>query len=241
MGTRLIKELLLFVSVLLASSLLGSFARAQALPPGALKYGPVLASVQTERWPEAAEPWTLAGLVEQESCISLRHSRCWNPRAELKTAREYGFGFGQVTVAYRANGSERFNKFEELKAAHPSLRDWEWADRYRADYQLSAVVLDVRTLWKRLDFVPSERERWAFVLSSYNGGIGHALQDRTLCARKKGCDPSRWFGHVELNSVKSRVPMAGYGGQSPYSINRKYPPTVLDVRRPKYQELWKGT
>ena len=35
-------------------------------------------------------------LIEHESCISLRHSRCWNSTSELRSAREQGTGLGII-------------------------------------------------------------------------------------------------------------------------------------------------
>lgn len=210
------------------------------VPAGAEVYAPVLVEKQRAVWPAAPEPWTLAGLVEQESCISLTHSRCWNPRSELKTSREYGFGFGQITVAYTAGGAVRFNKFEELRAAHGSLRDWTWANRYDPGYQLTAIVEMNLDLWRRVAASPgaTATDQWGFVLSSYNGGLAGVLQDRRLCANTRGCDPARWFGNVENTSLKSRVPQPGYGGRSWFEINRGHVRNVLLIRRAKYQVFW---
>lgn len=224
--------------LLLATSCLMAPAVAADVPPGALAYAPVLASVQARVWVEAPEPWTLAGQVEQESCISLKHPRCWNPRAELKTSREYGFGFGQLTVAYREDGSVRFNKFDEVRAAYPSLKDWSWAERYRADYQLQALVELDRTLWSRSSWASSRpKERWAFTLAAYNGGMSGTLQDRLLCERTAGCDPAVWFENVEKTSLKTRRVNPGYG-KSAFEINREYPRLVLTTRRAKYEQFW---
>lgn len=207
------------------------------LPSGAREHAPTLVEVQRRSWAEAPEPHTLAGQVEQESCISLRHSKCWNPRAELKTSREYGFGLGQITVAYRADGSVRFNKFEELRKEVPALRSWTWAERYRIDYQLLAVVEMDRMLFGTFKDAATLRDRWAFTLSAYNGGKGGVTQDRLLCRNTPGCDPSRWFGHVEHTSLKTRRVNPGYG-KSAFEINREYPVLILDVRRPKYSLFW---
>jgi hypothetical protein len=210
------------------------------VPPGARRYAPVLVEKQRAAWPGAPQPWTLAGLVEQESCISLKHSRCWNPRAELKTAREYGFGFGQITVATNADGSERFNKFDELVKAHHSLRTWRWADRYDPGYQLAAIVAMTHGLWRRVPPAADVTAQWAFTLSSYNGGLGGLLKDRRMCANAAGCDVTRWFGHIETHSVKSRSPQKGYGGRSWFSINRGHVRNVLTLRRGKYRQFWEG-
>lgn len=208
------------------------------LPMGAQTYAPLLVETQQERWPDAPQPWTIAGLIEQESCISLTHSRCWNPRAELRTSREYGFGFGQITIAYHADGTVRFNKFEELRAAHASLRDWSWDNRYDPRYQLTAVVEMVRGIYRRITEVEFAEERLAMMLSAYNGGEGGLRQDRLLCRNTKGCDPNLWWGNVELHSTKSRVPQPGYGNRSWFEINREHVRRVMKERREKYRTLW---
>lgn len=225
-------------ALLLLAALLPAASAAEFLPAGALTYAPLLAEKQQAIWPQAPEPWTLAGLVEQESCVSLHSPRCWNPRAELKTAREYGFGFGQITVAYNAGGSERFNKFKELKAQYAALSRWRWEDRYDPGYQLAAVVEMTRSLWRRAPPAADTQAHWAFTLAGYNGGLGALLQDRRLCANSPGCDPARWFGNIETHSLKSRVPQPAYGGQSWFSINRGYVRNVLKLRRAKYRPFW---
>ena len=238
MGARLIvREALLGLLLVLTFA---AFAAVPSTfrPAQAVDMVPQLVEAQRDLWPAAPEPWTLAGLVEQESCISLTHRKCWNPYAELKTSREYGFGLGQITRAYRADGSVRFDKFQELRDTYPALAGWAWQDRFRADYQLKAMVSMTQGLWSRTEWAATDRDQWAFVLSAYNGGLGHVFQDRRLCAQKDGCDPARWFDNVELDSVKSRRELVGYGGQSPFSINRKYPRNVLDLRRDKYMLFW---
>lgn len=222
-------------AVLLLAVLALPFAvAAQAVPNNARQYLPVLRGLQVKLWPDAPIPSFLAAQVEKESCITLRHSRCWNPRAELKTSREYGFGFGQITRAYRADGSIRFDKFSELKAAHASLRDWTWENRYDARYQLTALVEMDHGIYRRQRGAASDLDSLAFTLSAYNGGEGGLLQDRRLCANTEGCDQSRWFSNVERTSLKSRRAVSGYG-QSFFDINRGYVREIIYDRRPKYE------
>lgn len=210
---------------------------ADSVPARAADLAPVLVQVQQAHWPDAPEPWTLAGKVEQETCITLRHRVCWNPKAELKTSREYGFGLGQVTVAYRADGSERFNKFAELKREHQELAGWSWESRYDAATQLLAVVLMGRDLFRRVPSAASLTDRWAFSLAAYNGGMGGVVSDRRLCANTADCDPMRWFGHVERTSLKTRLVNPGYR-KSAFEINREYVRNILTVRRAKYRRFW---
>lgn len=211
---------------------------AAGLPKGAVQYLPELVSVQRDIWPSAPMPSFLAAQVEQESCISLTHSKCWNPRAELKTKRENGIGFGQFTRAYKADGSIRFDKISELAATHKSLRGWSWANRYDPHYQLTAIVEMDKAIYNRQKGAATERDRLSFTLSAYNGGEAGVLQDRRLCANTSGCDSTRWLGHVSKTSLKSKVPHPGYK-KSFYAINREYVTNVLDVRRPKYDPYFK--
>ena len=207
------------------------------VPANAAQYLPKLVEAQQTIWPDAPMPSFLAAQVEQESCISLTHSKCWNPRAQLKTSREWGRGLGQVTTAYRADGTVRFDKQEELRQQFPSLRGWtteRWAD---AGYQLTAIVEMDKAIFTRQRGAATDRDRLSFTLSAYNGGEGGVLQDRRLCSNTKGCDPSRWIGHVANTSLKSKTPHPGYG-KSFYTINREYVTNILDVRRPKYDPFF---
>lgn len=234
------KGLILLLLALISS---GSWAAQRPapstyLPDGARLYAPLLAQEQARGWAAMPEPWTLAGLVEQESCVSLRSKYCWNPHAELKTSREYGFGFGQVTVAYNAAGGVRFNKFQELQARYPSLRSWSWADRFDPAPQLLAIVEMNHGLWDRVPAGATAGDRLSFMLSSYNGGVAALLQDCMLCSHTAGCDSQRWFGNVEQTSFKSKVPQVSYGGQSWFSVNRGYVRNVMLIRRDKYRVFW---
>ena len=226
--------LLVFLAWLTA----GALAHAQPVPARALLYMPLLVEQQRAIWPDAPMPSFLAAQVEQETCLSLTHSKCWNPRAELRTSRENGIGLGQFTRAFRADGSIRFDKISELAAAHSSLRGWTWENRYDVGYQLTAIVEMDRAIYRRIRDAATDLDRLAFTLSAYNGGEGGVLQDRRLCANSNACDPSRWAGHVERTSLKSRVPAPGYR-QSFFSVNREYVSNVLYLRRPKYAAHFK--
>jgi len=236
---------LLTFSFLIALLIVCNKANAQKIdvktyiPERAYQYIPMIKVSLDKIWPDMPEPAFFPALVEQESCITLKHSRCWSPTAELKTEREYGFGFGQTTVAYNKDGSERFNVFKEIKQAHPSLRGWSWDDRYNPQMQLQALVVKNFVNWKTLTFpIASMEDKLAFLAVTYNGGS--TFKDRILCKNQTGCDASKWWGNVELYSVKSKTPQKAYGGQSFFQISRKYPVNVLRIRMPKYKQYWKG-
>lgn len=210
--------------------LMGNVARAQDLPPNARQYLPVLRLEQRTWWPSMPMPSALAAQVEQETCISLKHSRCWSPRAELKTAREHGVGLGQITR------TARFDALAELRRAYPQALDgwgWENASLYDPALQLRALVLKNLQGWKTIQGAASDYERLAFTFAAYNGGLGGLSSDRQLCRGTPGCNAARWFAHVERTSLKSKTTASGYG-KSFFEINREYVRNVLELRRPRY-------
>lgn len=202
-------------------------ARADSLPPAAVQLLPVLVQEQRAHWPQMPDPPTLGAQVEQETCVSLKSRGCWNPRTELKTSREYGFGLGQITV------TRGFDNFAAARGLDPSLRAWAWADRYDPRLQLRTLVLMDLASFRGLDTVPEPGQRLAMTFAAYNGGLGGVRSDRRLCAQVPGCDPGRWWGNVELHSLKARAAVAGYG-QSFFAVNRGYVRSVMVTRRPRY-------
>lgn len=204
------------------------------IPPAAEQFRPVLATEYRAHWPDHPRPALLPALIEHESCLSLKHSRCWNPKSHLKSAREEGAGLGQLTRAWHQDGRLRFDALAEMREQHPALREIDWSNVYnRPDLQLRAVVLKSRSDYLRLGVVSDPMIRLAFADAAYNGGLGGVQKERRACGLKTGCDPQRWFGHVELTCLKSRKPL--YGNRSACDINRHHVHDVLHVRSPKYE------
>lgn len=207
--------------------------RAAEPPAAAVPLLPILKAEQRMWWPDHPMPSALGAQIEQETCYSLKHPRCWSPRAELRTARERGVGLGQIT---RTN---RFDALSELQAQFPvALRAWSWdaPSLYDPAIQMRAMILmDLRN-WRGLADVGRTHDRMAMALAAYNGGQGGLASDRRACAGTPGCDPARWWGHVEHTSLKAKAAVPGYG-KSFFAINREYPVNILIVRRPRYLVL----
>lgn len=206
------------------------------LPPAAKQYLPTLGAELDTHWPDSPRRGYVAALIEHESgCFSMPR-KCWNPKSRLKSAREEGAGFGQITRAYRADGSERFDALADLVDRFPALKGWTWANVYdRPDMQLRAVVIMTREGYQSFILVAHDAdEALAFSDAAYNGGRAGLQKERRACGLKPGCDPGRWFGHVEHLCMKSRAPL--YGSRSACDINRHH---VHDVwkRAPKYEGL----
>jgi hypothetical protein len=223
--------------------LFGPGARAESLdirtkvPDSALQYLPTLHKVQQEHWSSHPMPYALGALVEHESCLSLRHSRCWNPKSQLKTSREEGAGFGQITRAYSKDGTLRFDALQEMRDRHPVLAAWSWDNVYlRPDLQLMGVVLKSRDDFRSLASIKDPFSRLHFADAAYNGGMGGVNQERRACGLRKGCDPQYWFYHVEFTCLKSQEAL--YGKRSACDINRHHVRDVYLTRADKYKKFF---
>lgn len=234
---------LVALAIIIAATMMlfAGAARAQdvrtTIPASARTYLPTLAAERMRFWADHPTPHMLAALVEHESCLSLTHSRCWNPASRLKSAREEGAGLGQITRAYNADGTVRFDALSELVQRHPALVGWSWANVYqRPDLQLRAVVLKSRENYLFfMRFARSAFDALQFGDAGYNGGNGGVQKERMACHLAAGCDPRIWRGHVELHCLKSRAAL--YGQRSACDINRHHVRDVTEVRLAKYQGL----
>jgi hypothetical protein len=230
-GLALVALSIIFCGLL---SVFAPRAHAEDLPQGFLKYGPGLKLQQQRYWPDHPDPSILAGLVEQESCPTLRSSSCWSPAARLKTSREEGAGMGQLTRAMDANGSYRFDSLSQIARQYPAeLAQLNWSNVYsQPDLQLRALVL----MSKQYAVAFRDAEAWlVFGDAAYNGGIAGVQKERRACKLTVGCNPDLWFGHVELHCLKSRQPL--YGNRSACDINREHPHNVFLIRKQKYAEF----
>jgi hypothetical protein len=207
------------------------------IPAPAKALMPLVVSTIDSTWPDIPNKEYIPALIELESCISLKHSRCWNTKSELKTARERGVGLGQITVAYKADGSVRFDALQDNKRLDARLKDLNWNNvTERADLQIVMITRMVQSSYTRLlKVVGSPSVALDMADSAYNGGLGGVLNARMKCSLTKGCNPNIWFKNVELTCAKSNVPMPGYGGRSPCSINTEHVYHTRVLRAAKYK------
>ena len=220
--------------------LLGLFGRATNaqdvrtyIPSNAIKHQATIGKELAFYWPDHPRPELIPALIEHESCIGLRHSRCWSSTSRLKSAREEGAGLGQLTRAWRDDGSLRFDKLQELKETYPALRELSWNNVYqRPDLQIRSLVLMNLYNYNQLQVVKDPWQRLAMADAAYNGGLGGVLKERRACYLLADCLSQQWFGHVEKHCLKSRVAL--YGGRSACDINRYHVRDVLLTRSNKY-------
>lgn len=225
------------VCIVLGASLMlmSGLVRAEPIPAAAAQYRTQLEAEAAHHWPGNPGVHWFAAQVEKETCITMTHRKCWNPRAELRTDRERGVGFGQITR------TARFDALAEMVAVNPrALAGWSWDSErlYDPALQLRALVLMDARNWRLTTGAATELDRMHFTLAGYNGGPAGVAAERTLCRGTPGCDPGRWFGHVEHTSRKARKAANGYG-QGFFQINRGYVARI-DARRRAYGAAWYG-
>lgn len=208
------------------------------VPKGAYLYCPLIQAEKNKLWPTHAAPAALCSLAEQETCTHLKHPRCWSQSARLKTAREEGAGLGQITRAYRADGTLRFDALAATKQLDTSLSEWSWDNVYqRPDLALRAIVVINRDCYNRLSrLVTDPQEVLRMCDAAYNGGYAGLQSERRACGLRAGCDPQKWMGNVELVCLKSKTKWEGYG-LSACDINREHVHMVFNVRYQKYRKF----
>jgi hypothetical protein len=183
----------------------------------ALTYLPILSDQIAQVWPDAPFPAVFGGQVDKETCSTMQSKKCWNPEAENKPKKrkEYGFGFGQITI------TDRFNRFEEITRLDPILKKWKYENRFDPHNQLRALIVVDKLEFTRIKDAIDDLERTAFMLSAYNGGGAGLINDRKYCQQFEKCNYRIWFGHVEKYSRKARTSSKAYN-KSHFHINREY-------------------
>jgi hypothetical protein len=200
------------------------------IPSNAYKYLPVLKTEISKRLPSFKYPTYFAGLIEQESCISLTHSRCWKPDSELKTSREQGVGLGQITRAWDSNGKLRFDSLSDLKNRYYSeLKEANWSNiKYRPDLQIRMILIMVSNSLNYYKQIPDLYQRLAFADSAYNGGTKLLDKERITCGLVRNCDPNIWFNNTEKQN--SRGTKVLYGTRTAFGINREHVRNIFLLR-----------
>ena len=126
----------------------------------------------------------------------------WRQYAESK----YAQGPTQFTPPTRSDWYPRTT---------PSCEGVHWSDPNCA---FRAQILYMTVLRRPYKTSP---DVWAFGQAAYNGGPGWIKMERRLCAAIPGCDPRRWYGHVEKRCHPRRAAWA-------CKENRDYP---IRIRR----------
>jgi soluble lytic murein transglycosylase-like protein len=181
-------------------------ADAGDIPARAERYRSALIRCARAEWGLNAPTATMAAQVHQESA--------WNPDARSA----YAHGLAQFTPSTAA----------WLPEVAPQVGK---ADPYNPGWALRALAAYDRWLHRRITDTENPCDRWAMVLSAYNGGLGWLGRDRRL-ARASGLDPARWWAQVETVNA----------GRADWAIreNRAYPRRILLLLEPLYESAGWG-
>lgn len=196
------------------------------ISPQARELLPLLATVIRAQWPACPQPWVIAGKIEQESA--------WKVRAELKTSREYGFGLGQITIAYNADGTERFNNFAHALRVTMMSKTITWEKRFDPTFQLTYSVLMDRANYAAVaTFFDDDESRTAGMLIAYNAGLGAILRRKAEAVRRGVDPPRKWYGGLE--SIHPRSEDRVLYGRPLYRRINEYPALIMRTRATKYR------
>lgn len=95
---------------------------------------------------------------------------------------------------------------------------------YNPSWALRALVTYDHWLYQRIQ-ANTECDRWAFVLSAYNGGLGWVQRDRKKAAQM-GLDSGRYWSSVDgVNAGR---------GAAYFRENRGYPQRIITRWQPQY-------
>lgn len=214
------------------------FAEVDIIPPQAFTYRDTIKLELDSNFSDLYNYNYVPSLVEHESCITLKHKKCWNSLSRLKTAREEGAGLGQVTRAFNSDGSVRFDTLSAMSKRYKlELREAKWETIYqRPDIQLRIMILMLRDDYKKLFTIENKENRMQMVDAAYNGGLGGVLKERRACGLSKNCNPNIWFNNVEKYCLKSKKVL--YGTRSACDINRHHVEDVFHSNIPKYNKSY---
>lgn len=138
---------------------------AESIPKRAQPWLPVLDAAIDTAWPKCPMPWIPPAQVEQESS--------WKQKAELKTSREYGFGFTQITI------TNRFNNFVEAKRVTKMNIPWE--DRFDAKFQFTYLAKMNKSNFEiSKKFFDDDTSCMKGMLICYNAGSGTLFHRRAI-------------------------------------------------------------
>lgn len=186
-----VHRFVLGIILLVGSGVAPSVSSAQ-IPSRAYQYRRVLHAETRRQWGLNLPVDAIAvgaGTIHQESM--------WNPRAQSI----YAQGLTQFTPV----------TFAEMRRIDPSI--YALGDIWNPTAAIRAMAHYHRLLWDQFPLASTVPSRWAFVLSSYNGGAGNVRKDMKLAA-----DPTSWWNAVELKSTRS---------SAAFKENRQYVRNIL--------------
>lgn len=212
-----------------------TFASNEYIPPQAFQYKETIRTEINNHFPDLIDYNYVPSLIEHESCISLKSKRCWRATSELRTSREQGIGFFQITRTFRTDGSVRFDTLSDMKKLYKQdLQAANWDDiKYQPKIQIRMGILMLRDNYKRLYNVPDVVNRLQMMDAAHNTGIGNVFKKRRACGLAKNCNPNVWYNNVADQCIGLNAAL--YGKRSACDIVKHHVFDVFENKLPKYQ------
>ena len=173
-----------------------------------LFYLPLVVEVVNKEWRGDLVPLVMAQMTQESACDPLAQS-------------PYAMGLMQITPP-TASDLEKGICQDQGKA---KLFDARWS-------VVCGVRYDIFLYRKMPEYKPAF-ERFAAMLSSYNGGRGWVNRDNRICRQLLWCNHHRWYDNVEITPDPRRADWA-------IKENRGYPRRIQKKLLPKYQEALCG-
>ena len=83
---------------------------------------------------------------------------------------------------------------------------------------IRSQIVYMRKLLSRYRDSASLKDQWAFAWAAYNGGMGWIQREKRKCLQATGCNPKRYWGHVERYCIRAKWAC---------EENRSYPRKIL--------------
>ena len=197
--------------------LIPSIVQANSLVDRAKPYMSVLKTIIAEQWPTMPNREIPPAQVGQESS--------WKEKAQLKTSRELGRGFVQLTIAYNKDGSIRFNAYQDA-VRMKALQKWNWQDDpFNTKFQLTYLVLTDKSNFSIVrKSMKNDEQAWKAALVCYNAGEGRWLSRRTA-ARKSNIPIDTWDNGLAI--AHSNAEAAILYGRPLYEAVNEYPRVIF--------------
>ena len=195
--------------MLIITAMLGRPLSGQGIPAAALKY-------RNQLIREVHATWGLGGPVSVMAAQVMQESH-FDPNAKSGAG---AMGLGQIMPAT----AKWLNQAYPQTIAKPAPYDPNW--------NLRALVVYDHWIWVRVPLFKLGQERFAAMLSGFNGGLGYTLRDQKIARETGSCDASLWFGCAELSEDGRTAANLNENKQYPRRILLKYKP-LFD--RPDWQ------
>mgnify|MGYP001576587264 FL=1 len=193
-----------------------------AANPAPVRRPPASVPEGARRWRKVIlAEWRYAFGIASDEAIPFSQIAQESGWKEDARSRVGALGLSQFMPSTAAGFQRNVSRLQELCSTPAGCpMDPRWAIRAMTVYDFDE--------WKWAGFAPTDRDRWAFMLSSYNGGRAALRREQHACG--KPCDQTRWFDHVE------RV-----GRRADWAIreNREYVRRIIFHHQPIYRR-WLG-